>query len=55
MSEYEATAISIRRVVDDNGGDTVHVDWSEDGALIELLGMVEFARDTILRAYQEDE
>lgn len=57
MSEpdYETERITIRRILDSEGGDHVFVEWSEDGRLIELLGMVEYARDTILRAYMDDD
>ena len=49
---YETTSISIRRVIGDD--DQVFTEWTEDAPLIELLGLVEYARDTILRAYMGD-
>lgn len=47
---YETARITITRNLTDEGDD-VSTEWSEDAPLIELLGLVEYARDIILRAY----
>lgn len=51
---FETARITITRNLTDEGDD-IRTEWNEDSPLIELLGLVEYARDTILRAYMGDD
>lgn len=52
---YETARIEISRVITADD-DTVYVGWNDaHSSLLELLGMVEYARNTILASYMHDE
>ena len=44
---YITNQIIIRRVLTNEDKDVVFVDWPDDGPLLELLGMLEYARTLI--------
>ena len=53
MSDMEITRITITRVLDDDGGDNVNVEAGDQNnelpGLIEMLGMLDLARDTVYK------
>lgn len=54
MSEdaaYETARITITRTLTDDGSDLHGVQYSDDLSFIEALGLIEAAKDTIVRAF----
>lgn len=50
MSEFETARITITRTLTDEN-DAHHVEWSDDLGFIEALGLIEAAKDTIVREF----
>jgi hypothetical protein len=51
----DLAGIQIALSIEEDGHKIVRVDWTEDAELVELLGMLKMAEDTILRAKEEDD
>lgn len=54
MSEdhaYETARITITRALGDDGSDQHCVEYSDDLGLVETLGLIELAKDTIIREF----
>lgn len=52
VAGYVTNQILIRRILTDDDRDRIYVDWPDDASLLELLGMVEFARTLIWNWYK---
>ena len=53
-SGFETARITITRNLTDEGDD-IRTEWTDGAPLIELLGLVEYARDSILTAHKGDD
>lgn len=51
---YQSGHIEITRVMTAED-DLVYVSWDDQTSLLELLGLVEYARNSILNAYMHDD
>jgi hypothetical protein len=51
IAGYITNQILVRRILTEDDRDQVFVDWPDDASLLELLGMVEFARTIIWNWY----
>lgn len=50
---YVTSQIIIRRILTTDDRDRVYVDWPDDSSLLELMGMLEFAKNIIWNTYVE--
>ena len=49
MTEYETARITITRVITEDGHDQTYVETSADIALVEALGLLRMAEDTLIQ------
>lgn len=51
MSDFETARITITRALGGDGSDTHYVEMSDDLGFIEALGLIEAAKDTVIRTF----
>lgn len=53
--DLDITKITIKRTLTPDGGDEVWVKHSDGSSLVELLGLLRFAEDSIIREKMEED